>query len=260
MIYQNLLFFHIPKAGGSSIEKMFLPNHKQLDFVANLIFKESRFSRWICCTMRNRNWRIFVFLIVSIFMSDRKNLWGLHNGKILHHLTYLDIYKKEKYYLKHTSQSPSSLPPTLASLVKWCIVRNPYDRMISAYHFIGNNLPFEKFVYWVYGELDKYYRHKEEPFVVILPQWEFIINEHGKNGMDEVLHFETLKRDFKVFQKKYNLQHLTLPHINARKRHSTDLKSYYTKELEEMVYHMYKWDFKMLKYKRLKLGRATVQS
>jgi hypothetical protein len=184
-------------------------------------------------------------------MSDRKNLWGLHNGKILHHLTYLDIYKREKYYLKHTSlQSP---PPTLASLIKWCIVRNPYDRIISAYHFIGNNLPFEKFVYWVYGELDKYYRHKEEPFVVILPQWEFIINEHGKNGMDEVLHFETLKRDFKVFQKKYNLQHLTLPHINARKRHSSNLKSYYTKELEEMVYHMYKWDFKMLKYKRLKM-------
>jgi hypothetical protein len=181
-------------------------------------------------------------------MSDRKNLWGIHNG----------IYKREKYYLKPStsqfpSQFPSSPPPTLASLVKWCIVRNPYDRIISAYHFIGNNLPFEKFVYWVYGELDKYYRQKQEPFVVILPQWEFIINEHGKNGMDEILHFETLKRDFKAFQKKYNLQHLTLPHINARKRHSTDLKSYYTKELEEMVYHMYKWDFKMLKYKRIRL-------
>ena len=65
--------------------------------------------------------------------------------------------------------------------------------------------------------------------------------------MDEIFYFETLKHDFKVFQ------HLTLPHINARKRHSTDLKSYYTKELEKMVYHMYKWDFKMLKYKRLRL-------
>jgi hypothetical protein len=76
--------------------------------------------------------------------------------------------------------------------------------------------------------------------VVIIPQWEFIINQHDKNGMDEVLHFVTLKRDFKA------LQHLTLPHINTRKRHSTDLKSYYTKELEEMIYHKYKWDFKIL--------------
>ena len=246
MIYNNLLFFHIPKAGGSSIEKMFLPNHKKLEFVIRIIFKESRFSHWIVGTMRNRNWRLFIFWLVSIFMCDMKNLWGIHKGKVLHHLTYLDIYKKKKLYLKHTNTS-------LTDFTKWCIVRNPYDRIISAYHFIGNNLTFTQFVYWVYGELDKYYRYKIDPFVVILPQWEFIINENGKNGMDEILHFENLKSEFKDFQKKYNLQHLSLPHINSRKRLNKNIKTYYTQELADMVYHMYRWDYKMFGYKRIQL-------
>lgn len=244
MIYKNLLFFHIPKAGGSSIEKMFLQDHKQLDFVIKIIFKESRFSQWMVGTMRNRNWRLFIFWLVSILLCDMKHLWGIHRGKVLHHLTYLDIYKKQKLYLRKR---------TMSEFTKWCIVRNPYDRIISAYHFLGNNLTFAQFVQWVYGELDKYYRCKVNPFVVILPQWEFVLNEDGQNGMDETLRFENLQEDFEKFQKKYNLEHFSLPHINARKRQSKNFKTYYTQELADMVYHMYKWDFKMFNYKRIKI-------
>ncbi|MEI7906712.1 MAG: hypothetical protein WCI84_05080, partial [Bacteroidota bacterium] len=57
--------------------------------------------------------KIFIFFLVSIFMSDRKNLWGIHNGKILHHLTYLDIYKREKYYLKYGKKFHVSATPAI---------------------------------------------------------------------------------------------------------------------------------------------------
>lgn len=248
MIYKNLLFFHIPKAGGSSIEKMLLQDHKQLDFVIKTIFKESKFSHWIVGTMRNRNWRLFIFWIVSSLLCDMKHLWGIRRGKVLHHLTYLNIYKKQNVYLKNK---------TLSSFTKWCIVRNPYDRIISAYHFLGNNLTFNEFVHWVYGELDKYYRYKIEPFIVILPQWEFVLDENGQNGMNETLRFENLQEDFQKFKKKYNLTHLTLPHINARKRKNKNYKTYYTQKLADMVYHMYKWDFKMFNYKRIKIKKSS---
>ena len=251
MIYNNLLFFHIPKAGGSSIEKMFLNNHRKLDFVIHLIFKESRFSNWLTGTMRNRHWRLFIFWLVSAFLCDMKNLWGLRNGKVLHHLTYLDIYRKQKLYLKKK---------TLKDYTKWCIVRNPYDRIISAYHFLGNNLSFQQFVDWIYNELDKYYRYKVEPFIVILPQWEFVLDENGKNGMDETLRFENLKEDFQKFQEKYNLKHLTLPHINSRKRKNKNIKEYYNQELADKVYHMYKWDFKMFGYKRIQFKKKSSSS
>jgi hypothetical protein len=248
MIYKNFLFFHIPKAGGSSIEKMLLGRHRALDFVIHTIFKDTKFSRWMVGSMRNRDWRRFIFGLVSIFMTDIKNLWGIRGQKVLHHLTYLDIHQKPRTYLKKKKK--------LSDFVKFCIVRNPYDRMISAYHFLGNKLTFTQFINWVYAELDNYYRHNVEPFVVILPQWEFVINENGANGMDEVLRFENLSMEFEVFKKKYDLPiTMTLPHINSRKRSKT-LISYYTQELADMVYHMYKWDFKMFGYKRIMLSKS----
>jgi len=108
--------------------------------------------------------------------------------------------------------------------------------------------------------LDNYYRHKIDPFVVILPQWEFVINENGINGMDEILRFENLSTEFDDFKKKYDLPTtMTLPHINSRKRNKT-LISYYTQELADMVYHMYKWDFKMFGYKRIVISKTKKSS
>lgn len=248
MIYKNLLFFHIPKAGGSSIEKFLLGKHSRMDFVIRFIFRESKFSNWLVGSMRHKIWRFFIFWICSLFLCDWKNLWGISRTKVLHHLTYLDIFRREKFYLQNK---------TLRDYKKFCIVRNPYDRLISAYHFLGHGLTFEKFIHWVYQELDNYYRYREDPFIVILPQWEFVIDENGKNGMDHTLRFESLKKDFRRLQKQYDLPQIKLPHINKRKRLNKNIKTYFNRELADMVYHMYKWDFKMFGYKKLSFPHLT---
>ena len=84
-------------------------------------------------------------------------------------------------------------------------------------------------------------------------QWEFVLDENGMNGMTETLRFENLKRDFMDFKMKYNLKGKSLPHINSRKRMKKSIREYYTQELADKVYHMYKWDFKMFGYKRIKV-------
>ena len=240
MIYENFLFIHIPKSGGSSMEKMFLGEHRLMDFTIKHIFKDSKFTRWIVGTMRNRGWRVFIFCIVSLFFKDLVSLWGIKNGKVLQHLTYQETLNEK--YLTHEKMN---------EFVKFCIVRNPYDRLISAYHFLGNNMTFSQFVSYAYKELDDYYRKKIEPFVVIKPQIEFVINNEGKNMMSEVLYFENLQDDFEIFCQKYKLEKSKLPHINKRIRDKKNIKEYYDQRLADMVYNIYRLDFKAFGYKKL---------
>jgi len=245
MRYKRLLFFHIPKSGGSSIEKLFLKNHKLLDFVIKIIFKETPSSLLIVSSMRNRIWRLIIFYVVSIFMSDFKNLWGIHKGIVLQHLTYNEIKQNERLYLKSR---------TLKDFKKFCIVRNPYDRMISAYHFMGYGKTFREFINWVHTELDNYYRRNIKPFVVILPQWEFVTDTNGNNCMDDILRFENLEEDFKRLKTKYKIKKRNLPHINHRTRYSPDIMAYFDKSMGDKVNKMYYWDFEMFGYNRIEFS------
>jgi len=69
--------------------------------------------------------------------------------------------------------------------------------------------------------------------------------------MDHTLRFENLRKDFRKLQKEYHFPKIKLPHINRRRRFNQNIKTYFTQELGDMVYHMYRWDFKMFGYKRL---------
>ena len=244
MIYKNFVFFHIPKAGGSSIEKKFMGSHKFLDFTIKTIFVDSKFSKKLISGLRKRTWRKIVFFLVGLFFYDRKYLWGIHRGKILQHLTYLEMIN-----LGYIA------PHQMDQYVKFCIIRNPYDRIISAYHFMGGNLSFREFVVYVHREIDKYYRRNKDPFVILLPQYEFIVDETGTSRMDEIIYFEKLKEQFPAFCQKYNLDIGELPHINARKRKKKAIKEYYDQETADMIYKLYKRDFKTFGYHRLVFKR-----
>ena len=240
MIYKNFFFFHIPKSGGSSIEKMFLGKHTFLDYTIKMIFKDSKFSKVVVGYLRGRLWRLIVFYLVGLFFYDLNNLWGVKSGKVLHHLTYIELIDM-KYITKRN----------LDNLIKFCIVRNPYDRMISAYHFLGGKLTFENFVKYVEKEIKLFYSKNIDPFVVILPQIEFIIDTNGKIMMNDVLYFENLAEEFENFSIKYNLKLGKLPHINKRTRNKKNIKDYYNQELADIVYNTYRLDFKILGYKKL---------
>jgi hypothetical protein len=248
MIYKNLLFFHIPKAGGSSIEKKFMGKHSFLDFTIKTIFVDSKFSKRLISGLRKRLWRKIVFYLVGLFFYDEKFLWGVKHGKVLQHLTYLELIQMG--YLNRFQMN---------AFIKFCIVRNPYDRIISAYHFMGGNSSFKEFIQYVYREIDKYYRKNKDPFVILLPQYEFIVDETGKSQMDEIIYFENLKEEFPAFCRKYKLDLGELPHINARKRNKSAIKEYYNQETADMIYKLYKRDFKMFGYHRLLFKRKKIE-
>jgi len=101
-------------------------------------------------------------------------------------------------------------------LYKFCFVRNPYERLFSAYHFLkkggvnSQDLNFSNthlkeyasFQDFVLNGLDK----KEiMDWVHFKPQHRFVCHENGELAMDFIGKMETLNTDFKTLCKHLNL-------------------------------------------------------
>ena len=141
---------------------------------------------------------------------------------------------------------------------KFTIVRNPYDRMVSWYFYLKNEclqsgLPLEKafpcnFIQWIkdpYGslyakqKLNIYKNGKDINMGYLDPQYTFL----DKDVV--VLKYENLNNDLNNFFKK----EIKLPIKNST-NHEYYL-NYYNKYALEIVYDIYKEDFKRFNYKRI---------
>jgi len=131
-------------------------------------------------------------------------------------------------------------------------VRNPYDRLVSAYQYI---VQFKK---------DK--RNKELKYVFDFPtfkdfcmalpnifernqffhpqvRWLF---DGRKKLFDHLIRYESLNEDWKRFTKSFGLPHIDLP--IQRKTQRKKWKSYYDKDSMRVVHKLYEADFRRLKY------------
>lgn len=136
-------------------------------------------------------------------------------------------------------------------LLTICCVRNPYDRLISAYSFTRKHElwriytdqepTFKKFAqaYCKRKDNDNFsYAHSQT-------RW---ITYQGKIRTDVVLRFEHLEADFKKFNQDYG-KDFELQHLN--KTNHKNFKEYYDKELSDLVFKSYKEDFKNFTYKHI---------
>ncbi|WP_422362436.1 sulfotransferase family 2 domain-containing protein [Reichenbachiella sp.] len=148
-------------------------------------------------------------------------------------------------------------PSDFDSFFKFTIVRNPWDRLYSAYEYlkqggfgindkkwfdenIAKYNSFENFVMnWLSIENCKKYIH-------FLPQKHFIENKHGQVELDFVGNFETIQDDFSEISKQLK-RRIQLKHINSRKV-SRNYKSAYTKGMIEKVREVYSIDLEVLNY------------
>lgn len=200
-IFHNtkILFIHIPKTVGSSIEKY-------------LEQKE------------------------NIKLNEEKNVMNLfsyvaHDGlpSSYQHLTYKDIIK---FY------------PNSKDYKIFCCIRNPYDRLVSEYHYQISlktwesnselQADFTKFVKFYLGNKSMFDNHK-------LPQHKFI--ESCEKEI-KILKYENLQEEFKEYfgeELKYHI----LQSIDR-----TNYKYYYIAETKEIVYNYYKDDFNIFGYSK----------
>ncbi len=148
---------------------------------------------------------------------------------------------------------------------KFSFVRNPWARLVSEYLYrdYHKKMSFRAFVAHGLPQKSDYsdtYRH-------ILPQYQFIYDNSGKNLLDFVGRFENLQQDFDLVCSRLEVAHTKLPHVNSATRvgivksildkfvffklHSSPQSyvDYYDEKTKRKVEQMYISDIETFKYR-----------
>ena len=138
----------------------------------------------------------------------------IHKGR--KHMTIYQIRKKVD----------QDLPTSFA------VVRNPYDRAVSAWAYYKDKnkteLTFKAFL--------------SEPSIISKQQCSYIDDE------TIILRYEDLEYDFKKIQKMFEREHIRLPTLNASKRKRNYRVYYSDDETKWMVREAYEKDFERFNY------------
>lgn len=149
-------------------------------------------------------------------------------------------------------------PSRILSYYKFSIVRNPWDRIVSAFHFlkagglseadrrwaeenIGDYDDFGDFVRGWVNEENIWKRHH------FIPQHHYIVDRKYKVKLDFVGRFERLENDFKVIANAIGCDSTIGQKINTSARR--DYRSYYDESTVKIVENVYAEDIKLLGYR-----------
>ena len=137
------------------------------------------------------------------------------------------------------------------SYYKFAFVRNPWDLLVSMYHFILREpqaarhgevkalANFSEFVEWVTITPDPY------PRGILKLQKDMISDSAGNLVMDYVGYYESLNTDFGYITKSLNIA-ATLPHLN--KSVHEDYRGYYNEHTRELIGKHFEPDIKLFGY------------
>jgi hypothetical protein len=205
----KILFIHIPKCAGTSIECILSTNNKTEFYTEKLSFE------------------LLSSLPIDRFTDEEYRLCASKNRQ---HYTYRELAK--------------ILPKDVTeNFEKITIVRNPYDRLVSEYHYciasIKSYKNFEEFIknalkIDIYTRNWLYDGHLET-------QTSYLINEQGNfNSINKIFKYEELNTCFDYLNKITG--RIYKPHARASLNRKP-YNEYYTSELKEIVYNFYKEDF-----------------
>jgi hypothetical protein len=146
---------------------------------------------------------------------------------------------------------------TWSSLFSFTFVRNPWDRLYSAYCFLaqGGLNDHDKKAFDLH--LSKYANFEqvvlewlnEENIMHVLhfwPQHVFLVDSNGQIGVDFVGRFENIKEDFAFIAHKLGVEE-ELPHHNQSVQ-KLDYRSVYTDEMVQKVAQVYATDVHLFNY------------
>ena len=215
-IKNNILFIHIPKTGGTSIERLF----DMVPVKSKIPCKESLYG--------------------SITIDDKL------------------------YELQHLTYSEADKMIDIDGAYSFAFVRNPFDRIVSEYEWLGKKYfsQFEDYCRFIClregrpdikcpgdesYDTDEYF-HWFFNYTHYTPQYKFVYH-NNKIAVDFLGRFENFQNDLKhvldITNTEYDPAALSKKHNTTKHDHYS---TYYTDKLIEMVSVLYKKDLDMFDY------------
>ena len=155
------------------------------------------------------------------------------HGVLVYYMTSPDLNKKM-----------NMTPHKWATYYKFAFIRNPYDKLVSAWYHINRfNIPFKNYFNLINTCNDVEYMH------MFLPQIRNIINTTGRIYINYLGKFETLEDDFQIILKNIGIKNII--HETDKKLNKRDHKpfyEYYDQEILNKANLILKEDFKCLNF------------
>lgn len=221
---RSILFVHIPKNAGKSIETA-------LDICSSV---EQEQTRWR--SLPNRTATFLQRLTADKRAAAR--LWGIIDVALTaQHLTYCEIA-----LLGLVDQT------ALAKMIKVAVCRNPYDRAVSTFHHMRGKhgltpAGFEAF--WREWPETEILNHDD--LAHRRNQWEYCVGLDGATAMDYTLRYETLENDFRAFARAVLKKEIALP-WHGKNRGSRAYQDFYNEASQQMIKLRYARDFEFFGY------------
>ena len=118
--------------------------------------------------------------------------------------------------------------------LKFCVIRNPYDKMVSRYYYNKSKLSFEEFVKTTHNNNLK------------------IHSIDKKSVCNYFIRFEYLEEDINTLCKKLNIDSYDLSllpkHKSTQRKNKKHWSEYYDDETKQIVYNKHKKEFKLFGY------------
>jgi hypothetical protein len=149
-------------------------------------------------------------------------------------------------------------PAEFNSYFKFTIVRNPYDRLVSAFLFLKGGGVNEKDKQWAEKNLSPYDtfdafareglgRGNIRRALHFRPQSNFICARKHRPGLDFIGYYENLQADFAIISQRLGMN-ASLVESNRNVSREKDYRQYYTDASRKIVADFYADDLRILGY------------
>jgi hypothetical protein len=178
--------------------------------------------------------------IESFFGYDYDNkLCFEHNFNNIGHPKHLTLNNYEKILNEES----------IKKIFKFTIIRNPFDRIVSAYNY---SLYSDK-IYWN-GRNDYDYKKSLLSFENFIKQFKIKIPnsfdhfiETKENKMDYIIRFENINDNFKELCNILNIKDKNLPFENKTPNRK-NYRDYYDNKTKDIIYSIFEKDLKKYNY------------